>query len=72
MNTVIFQQSLCDRLPEGISHCIPGLVSEMRVVSRVTPLMEIVDFGDGMAVAGWWQLKHFRNFHPEPWGNHPN
>ena len=20
---------------------------------------------------GWWQLKHFWNFHPEPWGNDP-
>ena len=25
----------------------------------------------GETVSGWWQLKYFCDFHPEPWGNDP-
>ena len=39
--------------------------------SGVAPLIPLQHIRKKEHKSGWWQLKYFFNFHPEPWGNDP-
>ena len=62
---------------EGFDRCDEALGSEVAskdlVVLCFKPMFFFLGmcctfFNEAKYISGWWQLKHFWNFHPEYWG----